>query len=58
MPHSESLVLPYYTSISFNELGELFQIIGIEATNDELDAMINHIDADKSGEIDFEGKYT
>ncbi len=48
-------LLPRTCSISSNELGELFQIVGIEATKDELDAMINHIDKDKSGEIDFEG---
>lgn len=42
-------------SISSNELGELFEIVGIDATKDELDAMVEHIDQDKSGEIDFDG---
>lgn len=41
-------------SISSNELDELLQIVGIEATPDELEAMVKQIDVDDSGEIDFE----
>jgi Ca2+-binding EF-hand superfamily protein len=45
-------------SISSDELGELLQIVGIQATQDELDAMIKQIDVDNSGDIDFEGMYS
>ena len=51
-----TLLSVYIDSISSNELGELFQIVGIEATEDELVAIIRHIDKDDSGEIDFEGE--
>lgn len=41
-------------SISKAELSELLDTLGIEATPEEVDAMVNEIDADGSGEIDFE----
>jgi len=43
-------------TISTDELGELLEIIGIEASKEELDKMVKQMDADDSGEIDFEGK--
>ena len=54
-PHMHLWVL-HIISISSDEIGELLHIVGIEASKDELDAMIKHIDVDNSGEIDFEGK--
>lgn len=45
-------------SISKAELGHLLEIIGIEASNEELDAMIMEVDTDNSGEIEFDGKFT
>ena len=41
-------------SITGEELGELMDTLGIEASPEEVDAMIREIDADGSGEIDFE----
>lgn len=32
--------------------------LGIEATPEEVDLMVDEIDQDNSGEIDFEGTYT
>lgn len=32
--------------------------LGIEATPEEVDLMIDEIDQDNNGEIDFEGEYT
>lgn len=41
-------------SISKDELGELMDTLGINATQEEIDLMINEIDQDSNGEIDFE----
>jgi calmodulin len=41
-------------TISTEELGELLEIIGIEATEDDLGKMVEQMDSDNSGEIDFE----
>jgi len=41
-------------SISKVELAELLDTLGIDATPDEVDQMVAEIDADGSGEIDFE----
>ena len=43
-------------TIAKEELGELLEIIGVEATEDELNSMMNQVDSDKSGEIDFDGE--
>lgn len=40
--------------ISKDELGELMDTLGIDATPEEIDAMIAEIDQDGSGSIDFE----
>jgi calmodulin len=42
-------------SITKEELGELMDTLGIDATPEEIDLMINEIDQDSNGEIDFEG---
>ena len=41
-------------SISRDELGELMDTLGIRASKAEIDLMINEIDEDNNGEIDFE----
>lgn len=41
-------------SISKEELGELMDTLGINASQEEIDLMINEIDTDNNGEIDFE----
>jgi len=41
-------------SISNQELGELMDTLGINATQDEIDLMIQEIDQDSNGEVDFE----
>jgi len=41
-------------SITKEELGELMDTLGIDATPEEIDLMINEIDQDSNGEIDFE----
>jgi calmodulin len=41
-------------SITAAELGELMDTLGIDATPDEIDAMIKEIDQDGNGDIDFE----
>mmetsp|Transcript_3537 Transcript_3537/g.10897 ORF Transcript_3537/g.10897 Transcript_3537/m.10897 type:complete len:197 (-) Transcript_3537:184-774(-) len=41
-------------SISNEELGELMDTLGICATQDEIDLMIQEIDEDSNGEIDFD----
>jgi len=41
-------------SISNEELGELMDTLGINASQEEIDLMINEIDQDSNGEIDFE----
>tara|TARA_B100000674_G_C37375556_1_gene705079 strand:- start:27 stop:494 length:468 start_codon:yes stop_codon:yes gene_type:complete len=41
-------------SISRDELGELMDTLGIRASKEEIDLMINEIDEDNNGEIDFE----
>ena len=41
-------------SISRDELGELMDTLGIWASKEEIDLMINEIDEDNNGEIDFE----
>ena len=43
-------------SISEKELGNLLKIIGIEASEEEVAAMIKAVDTDNSGEIEFDGK--
>ena len=43
-------------SITKEELGELMETLGIFTTPEELDLMINEIDQDNNGEIDFDGK--
>jgi calmodulin len=43
-------------TISNEELSELFSIVGIEASDEDLDEMIRQMDEDNSGEIDFEGE--
>ena len=43
-------------SISSDELEHLLSIIGIEASNEEVDAMIKEVDTDNSGEIEFNGQ--
>ena len=42
-------------SISRDELGELMDTLGIRASKEEIDLMINEIDQDNNGEIDFSG---
>ena len=42
-------------TITKEELGELMDTLGIDATAEEIDLMINEIDQDSNGEIDFEG---
>ena len=42
-------------SITKEELGELMETLGIFTTPEELDLMINEIDQDNNGEIDFDG---
>ena len=41
-------------SISREELRELMDTLGIRASKEEIDLMINEIDEDNNGEIDFE----
>ncbi|KAF1786631.1 EF-Hand 1, calcium-binding site [Phytophthora cactorum] len=41
-------------SITKVELGELMDTLGIDTSPEEIDLMINEIDQDKNGEIDFE----
>lgn len=41
-------------SITKEELGELMDTLGIDATPDEIDLMISEIDEDSNGEIDFD----
>lgn len=41
-------------TISADELSELMDTLGIKATEEDVEAMIEEIDADKNGEIDFE----
>ena len=41
-------------TISTEELGELLELIGVEASKDDLENMIEQMDADNSGEIDFD----
>ena len=45
-------------TITKEELGELMDTLGIDATPEEIDLMINEIDQDSNGEIDFEGGVT
>jgi|TARA_B110000305_G_C19140102_1_gene493068 calmodulin len=40
-------------TITKEELGELMDTLGIDATPEEIDLMINEIDQDSNGEIDF-----
>jgi len=40
--------------ITKDELGELMDTLGIDATPEEIDAMISELDQDGSGSIDFE----
>ena len=44
-------------TITKEELGELMDTLGIDATPEEIDLMINEIDQDNNGEIDFSGKH-
>ena len=41
-------------TITKEELGELMDTLGIDATPEEIDLMIHEIDQDNNGEIDFE----
>jgi len=41
-------------TITKEELGELMDTLGIDATPEEIDLMISEIDSDSNGEIDFE----
>lgn len=41
-------------TITKEELGELMDTLGIDATGEELDLMINEIDSSGDGQIDFE----
>ena len=41
-------------SITKHELADLMETLGIEASSDEIDFMINEIDTDGNGDIDFE----
>ena len=41
-------------SITKDELAELMDTLGIDATPEEIDLMINEIDQDSNGEIDFD----
>ena len=41
-------------SISKEELGELMDTLGINASQEEVDLMIEEIDQDNNGEIDFD----
>mmetsp|Transcript_10595 Transcript_10595/g.18696 ORF Transcript_10595/g.18696 Transcript_10595/m.18696 type:complete len:152 (-) Transcript_10595:80-535(-) len=41
-------------TITKEELGELMDTLGIDATPEEIDLMINEIDQDSNGEIDFD----
>ena len=41
-------------TISTEELEELLEIIGIKASKDDMEVMVEQMDADNSGEIDFE----
>jgi Ca2+-binding EF-hand superfamily protein len=42
-------------SISKEELGQLMETLGIHASPDEIDMMVNEIDKNNDGEIQFEG---
>ena len=42
-------------SISKDELKQLMTTLGLKPTQEELNAMVDEIDTDKSGEIDFDG---
>ncbi|CAM9156043.1 unnamed protein product [Chrysoparadoxa australica] len=41
-------------TITKEELGDLMDTLGIDATPEEIDLMINEIDEDSNGEIDFD----
>jgi calmodulin len=41
-------------TITKEELGDLMDTLGIDATPEEIELMINEIDQDNNGEIDFE----
>ena len=41
-------------TITKEELGELMDTLGIDASPEEIDLMINEIDQDSNGEIDFD----
>ena len=41
-------------SISKEELAELMETLGINASHDEIDMMVSEIDEDSNGEIDFD----
>ncbi|KAF0721077.1 hypothetical protein AaE_010186 [Aphanomyces astaci] len=43
-------------SITKAELGELMDTLGINTSPEEIDLMINEIDQDSNGEIDFDGE--
>ena len=44
-------------SITREELAEIFETIGIEATGEEIDRMMQEVDIDGSGSIEFEGEF-
>ncbi|RHY33312.1 hypothetical protein DYB32_001731 [Aphanomyces invadans] len=44
-------------SITKAELGELMDTLGINTSPEEIDLMINEIDQDSNGEIDFDGEF-
>ena len=44
-------------TITKEELAELLETLGIETSSDELGIMINEIDQDNNGEIDFDGMH-
>lgn len=41
-------------TISCDELGRLFHILGVDASEDEITSLIDEMDEDKSGEIGFD----
>jgi calmodulin len=43
-------------SISKEELGQLMETLGIHASPDEIDLMVNEIDKNNDGEIQFEAR--
>ncbi|KIY01224.1 uncharacterized protein Z520_02776 [Fonsecaea multimorphosa CBS 102226] len=45
-------------TITAQELGEIMKSLGQNPSDSELQDMINEVDVDRSGSIDFDGKYS